>query len=359
MPPEYDPPNPRLAVPVKWRRAQDAEKGDIAEVWVENEARWNRQSAWSGDVLQGLQAGASYETLVDAVASRLPQISRKGATKIVRGYLLDLWRQGIVTMDFESPPSVFHDRYEVRRELGRGGVGVAWLCRDLKEEREVVVKHAWGYHQRHVTTDALMRREADIFAKLDHPGILRLHDTFERGGLIHLVREYAEGTKLLPDERLHGAELSSVALATGDILAHIHERGFLLLDMRPANFIRRGAAREPALIDVGLCKEHGGGEVAFDRVYGTPAFASPEMRLNQRATVRSDVWMFGRFLFYLAYGRTPLVDWDVAEMTRRLDAVGADAWVAPLVRALSPDEADERPRDMREALERCRLSARS
>lgn len=350
MPPEYDPPNPRLAKPVRWRWADDPDKGQIVEVWSEQDDSWHGQNAWSGDVLSGLEAGQSYDQLVAAVAARYPELPPKGSTKAVRGYLLDLWRKGIVAMDFERPPQVFDSRYAVIKELGRGGVGVAWLCRDIQTDKEVVVKHAWGYHQRHQTTDALMRAEADIFHALDHPGILRLHATFERGGLLHLVREYAEGSGLLDGSPLRGDELRDVAMASGEILGHIHDRGFLLLDMRPANFIRRGTARSPVLIDVGLCKRHDGGEVSFERAYGTAGFASPEMRERHVATVRSDVWMFGRFLFYLAYGRTPLLEWDREEMARRLASVGAAPWVAEAVQRLCRDAPDDRPADMRTAI---------
>lgn len=336
-----DPPNPRLVAPVRWRRIA----GDEVEQWNEKQARWVRQRAWSGDVLEGLEKGEGFRDLVARVLCRHPDVlDATRAARTVRNFLYNLRRQGAVGMDFPPPPPVFAGRYETLRELGRGGVGVAWLARDRETDREVVVKHAWDYFAPMARTEANLRREVDVMRRLDHPGIVRAADVFEREGRIHLVRDFVDGDDLLSARPKDVDGLRRDLRRVLEILDHAHGRGLLALDLRPANFLR-GLDGAPMLIDVGTFADMVDGAATFERAVGSPGFASPEMVAQRRVTVRSDVWGAGRLAFALATGLVPQKQWTVKDVEARL----ADHPLRAAVLAWCADRVEDRPIDARAA----------
>lgn len=342
----FDPPNPRLLRAVRWRWS-DAR--DAVEAWSEPRGRWVRQRPWTGAVLAGLERGEDYPALVARVRRFRPdQFGERLAAHTVRQYLYSLYRLGHVRMDFDAPPDVFADRYETVRELGRGGIGVAWLCRDRTTDHLVVVKHAWGYFREAHRCDEYVRKEADVMRALNHPGIVAYHDAFERGGLLHLVRGFVDGRDLLVEGPLAESEVRRMGRAISSILAHLHHRGFLLLDLRPANFIVDAARNAPILLDVGLCEPHRGGQVQFPSAMGSPGFAAPEMLQRHVATARSDVWGFGRLLFYLATDIVPRRTWTSQDLAHRLPRTP----LASLILDLAADDPAQRPATMDDAMRR-------
>jgi serine/threonine protein kinase len=336
-----DPQRPRLVRPVSWRWSDDPERGRIVEALHERTGEWVAQRAWSGIVLEALDAGGEeYDVLVRRVLERHPEYKESQARLAVRRYLYGLWVEGNVSLEFPPPPKTFADRYQVVRELGRGGVGVAWLCKDAQTGDDVVVKHAWNYFHPTSVTDEFMRKEADVMRRLDHPGIVRLAETFEEGGLLHLVREFADGA---PIRSLARDGVPGVAMRIAAILEHLHARGYLILDLRPANFLR-GPDGRVMLIDVGLCRALDDGEVRLPGAMGTPGFISPEVVDTRTATVRTDVFGFGRLLFTLLAGTLPRGGWGPDELAARL---GEDPYRDLVLRLCASDPA-MRPGDMTE-----------
>lgn len=334
-----DPQAPRLVRPIKWRWTDDPERGRIVEAWHERTGEWVAQRAWSGVVLESLEAGGrDYDDMVSLVLERHPEYTPAQARLGVRRYLYGLWIDGDVSIEFPEAPPGFDGRYTTLRELGRGGVGVAWLCHDKAADTEVVVKHAWNYFHPLDITDGFMRKEADVMRELDHSGIVRLSDTFEEGGLLHLVREYADGA---PIRAVAREDVMDVANQIAAALQHLHERGYLILDLRPANFLRGDDGRV-MLIDVGLCRKMEGGEVRLPGAFGTPGFISPEVVEHRLATVRTDVFGFGRLVFTLVTGMLPRAGWGPEALAERL---GTDSLRELVLHCCQPDPK-ERPADM-------------
>ncbi len=334
-----DPREPRLVRPVSWRWADDEKRGRIVEALHERTGEWVAQRAWSGVVLEALdEGGDEYDNLVRRVLERHPEYKESQARLAVRRYLYGLWVEGNVTLKFPTPPTSFQERYQVIKELGRGGVGVAWLCKDTKQGGEVVVKHAWNYFHPTRVTDVFMRKEADVMRNLDQSGIVRLSDTFEEGGLLHLVREFADGA---PIRSVPRDAVPAVAAQIATSLEHLHERGYLILDLRPANFLR-GTDGRVMLIDVGLCRPLEDGKVVLPGAIGTPGFISPEVLDTRTATVRTDVFGFGRLLFNLLTDTLPRGGWGLDELAGRL---GDDPWRDLVLHLCAPDPA-MRPADM-------------
>lgn len=297
---------------------------------------------WSRAVLEGVARGASVEEMTRAAASGVDPKKLLKARRRVRQLLFNLAGLGFLEILIDEPPAVFAGRYRRVKELGRGGVGIAWLCRDEAAGRDVVVKRAWDFLQPFRVTEAAMRREADVLRALDHPGVVRVLDSFEDGGHLHVVREFVEGAPLdrlapVADAKTRRELAAGVAV----VVAHLHERGFLMIDLRPANFLASDRVR---LLDVGGAREHAGGEVSFRKPVGSPGFISPEMELRRVADVRSDVWGVGRLLHFLGTGQRPSKTADAAEVAAR--SVPEDR---ALVRCLCADEPADRPATMAEA----------
>lgn len=293
----------RVLRPVEWRR-----EGEHVEIWDAKHARRVVLSAWTAPVLEAIAEEAPLARLAELVPSRAS--SRRRAQKAdarARRLVFGLAQMGNLHIPVEEPPVLIAERYERLRELGRGGVGVAYLYEDRHDARRVVVKRAWDFLQPYATTEDAMRREVAVLRRLDHPGIVRLLDAFEIDGRMHVVREFLDGDDLV---RAAGAGWTDdarrrrVGAALADILAHLHARGYLLLDLRPANFLLR-ADDEPVLIDVGQCRDAPEGHLSFPRAIGSPGFTSPEMEAHARVDTRSDLWGLGRLLHHLARGSAP------------------------------------------------------
>ncbi|HET6404270.1 MAG TPA: serine/threonine-protein kinase [Candidatus Thermoplasmatota archaeon] len=347
---QRDPEYRVLRVP-RWSREGDAIVVDDAQTGIAQ--RWK---PWTAEVLEGLAAAEPYPALVDRLQRFWPRKRRAWCDATLRRFLFTLHRLKAIELVLEQPTSFADGRYVVRKELGRGGVGVAWLCRDARDGREVVVKRAWDYFATLARADALMRAEAEVMRKLDHPRIAKALDAFEEDGAFHLVRELAEGEEL---SRWRGKGIEDVdarhrlADDIADIVAHLHERGFLLLDLRPANFFVDPRSMRPMLIDVGHCKPLANGRVelgkpAKNRAHGSPGFAAPETH-DGVATPRTDVWGFGRLHFFVATGQLPKPTDAAADLLARLDAARVPESDRRLVARCAADAPEERPATMLEA----------
>ena len=335
-----------------WRREPDRVLVEDKETGLEQS--WN---PWTADVLEGLAANETYPSILDRLGRRWPDRRRAKSDEALRRFLYTLHRLKAIELLFESPASFAGARYQTIKELGRGGVGVAWLCRDSQTEREVVVKRAWDYFAPIEKSDALVRAELDVMRKLDHPRIAKAYDAFEEGGLIHLVREFARGEEL---SRWRGKGIEDpavrrrVALDILDIVAHLHERGYLLLDLRPANFFIDPVDMRAMLIDVGHCKPmtHGVADLgipARGKAHGSPGFAAPETTKEGKATPRTDVWGFGRLYSFIATGQLPKAAMNVEDLLARMDALGVSDEDRRVVARCADDEPAARPATMRDA----------
>jgi tetratricopeptide (TPR) repeat protein len=244
-------------------------------------------------------------------------------------------------------------RYELLREIGRGGFGIVFEARDGELGRRValkVLRPATGSRVR--LGSEVLRREADAAARLNHPGIATLHDAGRWEGGPFLVYELLRGETL--EERLRRgpppvAEALRVARAIAAALAHAHAAGLLHRDLKPGNVFLCEDGRVK-LLDLGLARVMGDDAAVAG---GTPAFMAPEAWRREPEDPRADVFAAGVILHELLTGRVPyavsggrsaVLDGRPAPAPR---VAGAPRALAALVRrAVSPDPA-ERPRDGR------------
>ncbi len=182
-------------------------------------------------------------------------------------------------------------RYEIIRLLGRGGMAVVFLARDLVLEREVAIKVLPpGLNQ----DPQLIRRfqqEAKTAAKLDHPNIIPIYRVESEGGLTYIVMKYVSGESLeelasrgpLPIERVRHI-LREAALALG----HAHRRRVVHRDVKPANIMVDDDGRV-ILTDFGISKAVQSGEhTGTGAILGTPHYMAPEQARGREVDGRTD-----------------------------------------------------------------------
>lgn len=304
-------PDPEVIRPIPWEWVEHPEHGRVARVWSRTFGDWSFHKSWVGLIHEGIDAQLSAREILQRLRDAgHAKGDRRRNLRRLRMYLFTLYDDGYIRLNFGPAPEQFDGRYEVLRELGRGGVGVAWLCHDPQEHRDVVVKHAWDYFQAMSITDPLVRSEVDTLRALQHPNLLSLYDAFEDNNLCHMVREFADGAPLL--ETLQQRSLNLAALVGGlvDLLEHLHTHGYLLMDLRPANFFVREGEQTAVLIDIGVAQPWTGGTMKLERALGSPGFSAPECRIRAEASEASDVFGLGRLLFSVLSGRPPLATWD-------------------------------------------------
>jgi len=146
-------------------------------------------------------------------------------------------------------------RYEVRDELGRGGMATVYLAADRKHHREVAIKVLRPDLAASLGAERFLK-EIEIAARLTHPHILALHDSGEADGFLYYVMPYIEGGSLrqvLERERRLGVDRAlEIAEPVADALSYAHRMGVLHRDIKPENILF--SQGHPIVADFGIAK---------------------------------------------------------------------------------------------------------
>lgn len=271
-------------------------------------------------------------------------------------------------MTSEALPSSI-GRYQVRRLLGRGGMGEVYLCADPALDRQVAIKILPAA----LATDEKMRgrflNEARAVAGINHPNVITIHDVGltdprDQGlppGLLYLVLEYLEGLavdEIMEKRRLTLDECLDIGIQMLDGLKAAHQKRILHRDVTPANVIVRPDGRVK-LLDFGLSKLLQAGakdtstaprQTGEGMIVGTLDYLSPEQALGNALDERSDLFSFGIVLYQMLTGTHPFASKSVTQMVARMMTQAphpiTESMAVPeslrqiLVRALQKEAAD-------------------
>jgi eukaryotic-like serine/threonine-protein kinase len=314
--------------PARWRdvkpilaevlEAGDAERPALLERLCGSDAELRR----SVEQLLALEAAAS-EALNSAVAPGLA-----------------------LRAEARAPESI--GPYRVVGEIGRGGMGVVYLAeRDDGEYRKrVAIKLITGA-MRHAGLERRFRRERQILAQLEHPGIARLLDggaTAE--GQPYFVMEHVEGLPLLQYCETAGLDVAAklaLFVEICDAVAYAHGRVVVHRDLKPGNILITPEGRSK-LLDFGLARalqeDVDAAETAAPAM--TPAYASPEQIRGEPDTVAGDVYSLGVILYEMLAGQRPYRDArTLAQLARAIEEEApvplAQAAPAPVRKRLAGD----------------------
>jgi serine/threonine-protein kinase len=198
-------------------------------------------------------------------------------------------------------------RYSIDRELGRGGMGVVYLAREVHLDRWVAIKLLPPDRAADTTLRERFLREARLAAKLSHPNIIPIHSVEDAGGFVFYVMAFVDGETLAERVRdrgpLSGTEGTRVLREAAWALAYAHEQGVIHRDVKPDNILLEGSTGRVLMADFGIAAALS--DVAADGVSGTPEFMSPEQVLGGQLDARSDIYSLGATAFYAFSGQLP------------------------------------------------------
>lgn len=213
--------------------------------------------------------------------------------------------------------------YSLQRELGRGGMGIVYLARDVQLDRDVAIKVLPAHLAQNTEARERFIREARTAAGLSHPNIVPIHRVSEAGGFVLFVMSYVEGETLGDRLRTRGplppAEATRVMREVAWALAYAHGRGIVHRDVKPDNILLEAATGRALVTDFGIA--HGGATsvTATDpgKVMGTAHFMSPEQAADQRVDGRSDIYALGVVGYLAVSGRLPFESTNLPAMLLR------------------------------------------
>jgi serine/threonine-protein kinase len=240
-------------------------------------------------------------------------------------------------------------QYELEREIGRGGMGIVYLARDLKLDRHVAIKTL----PPHLSGDPIVRerfiREARMAGGLSHPNIVAIHRADEIDGQVFFVMGYVNGESLAQRIRERGRidarevvhELRDVASALG----YAHSRGVIHRDVKAENILIDAESGRALVTDFGIARlAESTPLTATGQVLGTVYYLSPEQVSGERVDARSDIYSLGVVGYFALSGRFPF------------DAALASAvLIAHVTKTPSPlhEISGDTPRALTDIIDRC------
>jgi WD40 repeat protein len=230
-------------------------------------------------------------------------------------------------------------RFQLLRELGRGGCGIVFLALDPVLGRPVALKVPHPEALLHPDLRARFLREAQAAAGLDHPNVVPVYEAGEIGPVCYIAAAYCEGLTLAAWLKQRGEPVpvrtaAALVATLAGAIAYTHGRGVLHRDLKPGNILltpgrngEDGLDFVPRVTDFGLAKlldaEAGpasDGRTRTGMIVGTPEYMAPEQAegRHQDAGPHTDVYALGVILYELLTGRAPLVGKSYPDTLRRV-----------------------------------------
>jgi eukaryotic-like serine/threonine-protein kinase len=201
-------------------------------------------------------------------------------------------------------------RYSLERELGRGGMGVVYLAREVRLDRPVAIKVLPPDLAAHETLRDRFMREARTAARLSHPYIVPIHSVDDVGGFVFYVMSYVDGESLSQRVQSRGPlpphDVTRILREVAWALAYAHAQGVIHRDIKPANIMLERGTGRAMVMDFGIARlVNVAGETAIGEVLGTPEYMSPEQACGEPVDGRSDLYSLGIVGFFALTGRLP------------------------------------------------------
>jgi tetratricopeptide (TPR) repeat protein len=306
----------------------------------------------------GVSACPSTNTIADLVCRQLPaarsleveahvadcSTCRRIVGTLAAASLPSLASGSIASGAIADAPDAFaggphSERYVVRQELARGGMGRISIAEDTLLHRTVAIKQLLSPSPALV---ARFQHELALTARLQHPSIVSVHDggTGPDGDPFYVMR-------LVSGEPLDRAiarcadvparlGLLAHGIAMVDAVAYAHSQGIVHRDLKPANVLV-GEFGETVVIDWGLAKDlRDPGDAARELVIGTPSYMPPEQARGERADERSDIYALGAVLYHVLAGSPPYSGGSATQIVNAVIA-GPPAPLVDRAAAIPPD----------------------
>ena len=206
-------------------------------------------------------------------------------------------------------------RYEILREVGRGGMAMVYLARQTDLDRFVALKELAAFHASDAAFAQRFLRESRVAGSLSHPNIVTVHDYFEHDGTPYIAMEYVERGSLRPFVGgMSPAQISGVLEGLLAGLAQAEQHGIVHRDLKPENLMVTSDGRVK-IADFGIAKatnqmQTGAFLTATGTTVGTPTYMAPEQAMAQEIGPWTDLYSVGCMAFEMFVGRVPFHDSD-------------------------------------------------
>ena len=222
----------------------------------------------------------------------------------------------------DSAPSQL-GRFQIRKELGRGAMGVVYEAHDPALDRTVALKTVLltGDASERATYEARFMQEARAAGRLGHPAVITIYDVGREGELAWIAMERLHGVDLrqqLAKARPPAKAALTIAIQVAEGLAYAHQTGVVHRDIKPANImlLRGGRAK---IMDFGIARLHASDvKTQTGVVLGTPKYMSPEQLAGRPLDHRSDIFSLGAVLFEMLTGQAPFTGADVSQLMHNI-----------------------------------------
>ncbi|MGV3707557.1 MAG: serine/threonine-protein kinase [Gemmatimonas sp.] len=217
------------------------------------------------------------------------------------------------TSEFLALQTALAGEYSLQHEIGRGGMGIVYLARDVKLDRDVAIKMLPPELATSPRSRDRFLREARTAAGLSHPNIVPIHRVGEADDVVYFVMAFVDGETLGERLRTRGPLQPDVAARilreVAWALAYAHGRGIVHRDIKPDNILLEAGTGRALVTDFGIA--HGGATSAHPTdpgmIAGTANFMSPEQSLSDNVDGRSDIYSLGVVGFLAVTGKLPFV----------------------------------------------------
>jgi serine/threonine-protein kinase len=215
------------------------------------------------------------------------------------------------SLEFLDLQAALAGEYSLQRELGRGGMGIVYLARDVQLDRDVAIKVLPTHLAHNREARERFLREARMAAGLSHPNIVPIHRVSEVGGFVFFVMSYVEGETLGDRLRARGplppADATRILREVAWALAYAHGRGIVHRDVKPDNILLEARTGRALVTDFGIAQGGADPSVVTDpgKIMGTAQFMSPEQAGSEPIDGRSDIYALGVVGYLAVSGRLP------------------------------------------------------
>ncbi|MEO5357797.1 MAG: serine/threonine-protein kinase [Nitrospirae bacterium YQR-1] len=218
----------------------------------------------------------------------------------------------------ETKPTL--GRYEVLKELGRGAMGIVYLGKDPKINRDMAIKTLKYEEIDEDQIDEIKQRffkEAEAAGKLSHPNIVKIYDVGDDNGIAYMAMELLSGGDLTgfcqPATRLPFGEVLRIVAGVADALDYAHTYGVVHRDIKPANIMLL-ENKEIRVTDFGIARVMQSSNTQTGMVMGTPSYMSPEQIAGRKVDGRSDLFSLGVVFYELLTGDRPFKGDSIATL---------------------------------------------
>jgi serine/threonine protein kinase len=210
---------------------------------------------------------------------------------------------------FMNVTTALESRYQVLKELGRGGMGIVFQAYDKELKEQVAIKVLSPHLSSDPDALERLKREVSSARRVTHPNVIRIHDISEFNGLHFISMEFFEGISLKDYIKKTGIlslmQSLNIALQICDGLEAAHRQGVIHRDLKSQNVII-GSTNQIKIIDFGLARAGNlGGLTATGLIMGTPEYMAPEQVAGKSVDERADIYSLGIILYEMFTGRVP------------------------------------------------------